>query len=110
MAKKPGQPDLHHHQLVYLHQGIEVTLGTRTPRILKLDLLNLCVAVHKEVIGVLHVTKCGGNYLEACHDRSNICFKGNITESSSVAPIDRAGPRGAIFGTKRGTNNLHAIT
>ncbi|KAG5579752.1 hypothetical protein H5410_050379 [Solanum commersonii] len=35
--------------------------------------------------------------------------KGNMAQLSSAAPLDRAAPRGATFGTGRGANRLYAI-
>ena len=35
---------------------------------------------------------------------------GNRVQSSSVAPPDRAAPRGSTYGTGGGANRLHAIT
>uniref|UniRef100_M1DZA5 Gag-pol protein n=1 Tax=Solanum tuberosum TaxID=4113 RepID=M1DZA5_SOLTU len=74
--------------------------------------------------------KCGRNHSGICREGSTECFKcgqtgyfmrecpknkkgngngGNRAQSSSVAPPDRATPRGATSGTGGGTNRLYAI-
>ncbi|XP_049363663.1 uncharacterized protein LOC125828392 [Solanum verrucosum] len=73
------------------------------------DLPNLSVVWHKEVTRLLHVpsvvepTQCLKN-------RQGSGNKGNSAQSSSVAPLDRAVPRGATSGTGGGANRLYAIT
>ncbi|KAH0758385.1 hypothetical protein KY290_021878 [Solanum tuberosum] len=74
--------------------------------------------------------KCGRNHSGTCHEGSTGCFmcgqngyfmrecpknkqgnsnRGNKAQSSLVAPLDRAAPRGATSGTGGGTNHLYAI-
>ncbi|KAK4737891.1 hypothetical protein R3W88_001588 [Solanum pinnatisectum] len=52
-----------------------------------------------------------GHFLKECpKNRQGSGNQGNRAQSSSVAPLDRAAPRGATSGTSRGTNHLYAIT
>ncbi|KAG5610330.1 hypothetical protein H5410_021611 [Solanum commersonii] len=57
--------------------------------------------------------KCGqeGHFMKECpKNRQCNGNAGNITQSSSVAPLDKASPRGATSGTGSGANHLYAIS
>ncbi|XP_049391600.1 uncharacterized protein LOC125856045 [Solanum stenotomum] len=64
----------------------------------KLDLHNLKVVWHNEVIVLLHVLSVVGN------------TQGNRAQFSSVDPPNGAAPRGAASGTGGEDNDLYAIT
>ncbi|KAH0759938.1 hypothetical protein KY290_023431 [Solanum tuberosum] len=53
--------------------------------------------------------KRGRNHLECPKNKQGCGNGGNKTQSSSVAPPDRAAPRVDTFGTGGGTNRLYAI-
>ncbi|XP_049356323.1 uncharacterized protein LOC125820943 [Solanum verrucosum] len=54
--------------------------------------------------------KCGRDHSECPKNKHGSGNGGNKAQSSSVAPLDRATPRGATFCTGRGANRLYAIT
>ncbi|KAG5572032.1 hypothetical protein H5410_061798 [Solanum commersonii] len=90
--------DLVHHLLLHLHLETKVNIMVRIHRTSELDLHSLRVVWHKEVTGILHVL----SVVELT--------QGNKAQSSSVAPPDRATPRGATSVTGGGENCLYAIT
>ena len=47
---------------------------------------------------------------ECLNNKQGAGNPGSRAQSSSVAPPDRAAPRGSTYGTGGGANRLHAIT
>ncbi|KAG5595559.1 hypothetical protein H5410_036791 [Solanum commersonii] len=62
---------------------------------------------------MIHVQQCGqvGQFMKECpKNRQGGGNRGNRAQSSLVAPLDRATPRGATSGTSGVENHLYAIT